>query len=58
LALVSFSALAQFGEGAGQAWTEFHDPDGRFTMSVPPGWTYDIPAVKAALDSFLWMPEM
>ena len=40
LILAVNAASAQFSVGLGQAWSEFHDPSGRFTMSVPPGWVY------------------
>lgn len=40
LATVSMAVSAQFGVGIQQAWTDFHDPLGRFSLSVPPGWTY------------------
>lgn len=34
------AASAQFGVGLRQEWTDFRDPVGRFTLRVPPGWTY------------------
>lgn len=33
-------ASAQFGAGPGQQWTTFDDPAGRFSLDVPPGWSY------------------
>lgn len=38
--LASGVAVAQFGVGLHHHWNEFQDPQGRFTVSVPPGWTY------------------
>lgn len=37
---VATVASAQFGVGLRQEWTDFRDPFGRFTLRVPPGWTY------------------
>lgn len=34
------TAAAQFGVGLRREWTDFHDPMGRFSLRVPPGWTY------------------
>lgn len=33
-------ADAQFGIGLHREWNDYQDPLGRFTVSVPPGWTY------------------
>ncbi len=40
LVVTSLTAFAQFGVGLQSAWSDFHDPAGRFSLSVPPGWTY------------------
>lgn len=33
-------AHGQFGVGLHQQWHDFHDAAGRFSVSVPPGWSY------------------
>lgn len=43
LLIVIFAAVtasAQFAAGLQEAWSDFRDPGGRFSLSVPPGWTY------------------
>lgn len=37
---LTFAANAQFAAGMQAVSTQFHDPDGRFTLTVPAGWTY------------------
>lgn len=40
--LLAYASLAsaQFGTGMGQDWTIFDDPQGRFSLRIPPGWTF------------------
>ncbi|GEM_PF-3946191 len=40
LLLAASLAYAQFGVGTGQQWTAFDDPQGRFSLRVPPDWTF------------------
>lgn len=40
LLVVAHGAHAQFGTGLEAPWTDFHDPAGRFSLRVPPGWSY------------------
>lgn len=38
--VVTDVAHGQFGLGIEQQWHDFHDAAGRFSLNVPPGWTY------------------
>lgn len=44
------AADAQFGVGLHRQWEQFRDPYGRFTIGLPPGWSYE-PALSS--DSLL-----